>query len=80
MVSVYMSDFGTVEIFLERYLPKGNGLVMNDDAFRIAWLRKPKVEELAKVGDLKQFQIVGECTLEYLNERAAGVLSAFATN
>jgi hypothetical protein len=78
-VSVYESDFGTIQIVLDRYVPKANGYVINDDMFRKAWLRKPKTEELAKVGDLKQFMIVGEFTLEYMNERAGGVLSAFAT-
>jgi len=80
MVSVYMSDFGTIEIMLDRYLPKGNGIIMNDEMFKKAWLRKPYVKPLAEVGDLKQFLVVGEFTLEYLNEKAGGILSAFATS
>lgn len=80
MVSIYMSDFGTIEIMLERYLPKGTGIVMDDSKFRKAWLRKPFVKPLAEVGDLRQYMVVGEFTLEYLNEKAAGILSAFATS
>jgi len=80
VVNIYQSDFGQIEVFLDRYIPKGVGLVMNDDYFRLAWLRKPRAEELAKVGDLRQFQIVGELTLEYLNQNASGVFTAFATN
>lgn len=79
VVSVYQSDFGTISIVLERYMPKSTGVIMDDSKFRKAWLRKPKLEKLAKVGDLEQYMVVGEFTLEHLNERAGGILSAFAT-
>lgn len=78
-VSAYDSDFGTIEIILERYMPKANGLLLKDSLFRKAWLRKPVTYPLAKRGDLDEFQIVGEWCLEHLNERAGGVLSAFAS-
>jgi|ERR1051326_6698567 hypothetical protein len=78
-VSAYDSDFGTIEIILERYMPKTTGLLMKDSLFRKAWLRKPVTYPLAKRGDLDEFQIVGEWCLEHLNERAGGVLSAFAS-
>lgn len=78
-VSVYESDFGTIEIVLERYMPLNVGVVIKDSLFRKAWLRKPSTFPLAKRGDLDEFQIVGELTLEHLNERSGGVLSAFAT-
>ena len=80
VVNIYQSDFGQIEVFLDRYVTKGAGIVMNDDYFRLAWLRRPRAEELAKVGDMRQFQIVGELTLEYLNQYAGGLLSGFATS
>lgn len=79
-VSAYDSDFGTIEIILERYMPKTTGLLMKDSLFRKAWLRKPVTYPLAKRGDLDEFQIVGEWCLEHLNQRAGGVLSAFASS
>lgn len=79
-VSVYESDFGTIEIVLERYMPKTVGLLLKESMFRKAWLRKPTTTPLAKRGDLDEFLIVGELTLEHLNERAGGVLSAFASS
>lgn len=79
-VSVYESEFGVMQIVLERYVTNTIGLVMKNELFRKAWLRKPKTYPLAKRGDLDEFQIVGELTLEYLNERAGGVLSAFASS
>lgn len=79
-VSAYDSDFGTIEILLERYMPKTTGLLMKDSLFRKAWLRKPVTYPLAKRGDLDEFQIVGEWCLEHLNQRAGGVLSSFASS
>lgn len=78
-INVYESDFGTIEIVLERYIPVTTGLVIKDALFRKAWLRKPVTFPLAKRGDLDEYEIVGEWTLEYLNERSGGVLSAFAS-
>ncbi len=78
-VSAYDSDFGTIEIVLERYMPKTVGLLIKDALFRKAWLRKPVTYPLAKRGDLDEFQIVGEWCLEHLNQRAGALLSAFAS-
>jgi uncharacterized protein DUF5309 len=78
-VSAYDSDFGTIEVILERYVPKTDGLILKDSLFRKAWLRKPVTYPLAKRGDLDEFQIVGEWCLEHLNARAGGLLSAFAS-
>lgn len=78
-ISVYESDFGTIDIVLERYVPKTVGILTKDSLFRKAWLRKPMTFPLAKRGDLDEFEIVGEWTLEYLNQRSGGLLSAFAS-
>lgn len=78
-ISIYESDFGTIEVILERYMGVTTGLLLKDALFRKAWLRKPVTYPLAKRGDLDEFQIVGEWTMEYLNERSGGVLSAFAS-
>lgn len=78
-ISVYEGDFGTFDIVLERYVPKTVGIMTKDSLFRKAWLRKPMTFNLAKRGDVDEFEIVGEWTLEYLNQRAGGILSAFAS-
>lgn len=79
-ISIYESDFGTIEVVLDRYMTKTVGLLLKDALFRKAWLRKPVTFPLAKRGDLDEFEIVGEWTLEYLNQRSGGVLSAFASS
>lgn len=78
-ISVYEGDFGSFDIVLNRYVPKSVGIMTQDSKFRKAWLRKPMSFPLAKRGDVDEFEIVGEFTLEYLNQRAGGLLSAFAT-
>lgn len=78
-ISVYEGDFGSFDIVLERYVPKTVGIMTKDSLFRKAWLRKPMTFNLAKRGDLDEFEIVGEWTLEYLNQRSGGILSAFAS-
>lgn len=78
-ISVYESDFGTIDIILDRYVPKTLGIMLKESLFRKAWLRKPVTFNLAKRGDVDEFEIVGEWTLEYLNQRSGGILSAFAS-
>lgn len=78
-ISVYEGDFGSFDIILDRYVPRTVGIMLQESLFRKAWLRKPKTFPLAKRGDVDEFEIVGEWTLEYLNQRAGGLLSAFAS-
>src|SRR5438067_2358698 len=47
-ISVYESDFGVVDIVLERYVTKTVGIAIDDQYFRKAWLRKPITFPLAK--------------------------------
>lgn len=78
-VGVYESDFGTVTISLHRYVGEKNIVLLDSTKFRKAWLRKPFKENLQKRGDLDEYQIVGELTLEHLNERTGSFFSAFAS-
>jgi hypothetical protein len=83
LVTVYESDFGTLEIVLDRWIGAGNdkGVIptLQMDKFKIAYLRKPFVQQLAVVGDSKNAEIITEYTLQYLNEASSGKLSALAT-
>lgn len=78
-VGVYESDFGMVTISLHRYVGEKNIVLLDSTKFRKAWLRKPFKTELQKRGDLDEYQIVGELTLEHLNERTGSFFSAFAS-
>jgi hypothetical protein len=72
-VDVYESDFGIVKLFKHRYITVSgdthNDIVgIQSDKFRVAMLRDPKHEALAKTGDATKGHIVGEGTLEFLAE------------
>lgn len=75
-VAVYESDYGVHRIFGHKDAPKaaatpGPALFgLKESSWMLAYLRKPKRTDLAKVGDLTNGQIVGEQTLEYRTERA----------
>jgi uncharacterized protein YceK len=76
-VSVYESDGGVHRIMAHKDVisaaatPGPRFIGIKEDKFRIAYLRNPKREELAKDGDRRNGQIVGEFTLEFLAERTS---------
>lgn len=80
-VDVYESDAAAmVKIFKHRYVKvtgtdysgsnNSDVIGLDEDKFRIAWLRKPFVRELAKTGDATKGEVVGEGTLECLHQDA----------
>lgn len=73
-VSVYESDGGVHRIFAHHDTNNSAGTVhflgVREDLWKIAYLRPPKYRDLAKVGDSKDGQIVGELTIEYRAERS----------
>ena len=76
-VMVYESDGGVHRIMAHKDVRSSTGSLgatffgIKEDKFRIAYLRKPVRELLAKDGDRDNGQIVGEATLEYLSERTS---------
>jgi hypothetical protein len=85
-VMVYESDGGVHRIFAHKdaynstTTPGPTFYGLKENKFRIAYLRKPKRQMLAKDGDRDNGQIVGEATLEYLAERTSVVASGFNQN
>lgn len=78
-VSVYESDFGTIEVVLERYMTKTVVPIIDTDKHKVAYLRRPFVKPLSDIGDSRRAMIIGEYTHEYLGESHGGLLSAFAS-
>jgi len=85
-VMVYESDGGVHRIFAHKdaynstTTPGPTLYGIKEDKFRIAYLRKPEKQMLAKDGDRDNGQIVGEATLEYLAERTSTRASGFNQN
>jgi len=72
-IDIYTSDFGVHTVHLHRYVQQSSDgtsrfLAVNPKKINIAYLREPVIEELAKTGDSKKAQVIGELTLEHINE------------
>ena len=85
-VAIYETSAGVARIMQSRYVPSAAAtpgprfLGIKEDLYRVAYLRKPFSEMLAKDGDRENGQIVGEFTLEYLAERSSVNRSGYNTN
>lgn len=85
-VAIYETSAGVARIMQHRYVdsaaatPGPRFLGIKEDKYRVAYLRRPYKEMLAKDGDRENGQIVGEFTLEYLGERTSVNRSGYNTN
>lgn len=71
-VDVFVSDFGSLRVKPHRLMP-ANTLFIPDMAYwAAATLRPTFMQELAKTGDAKRYQIIVEHTLESKAENASG--------
>lgn len=84
-IDVYQADAASmVKLFPHRYVSGQSGDINNDvvgvneDFFKVAYLRKPIVQQLAKVGDSTDGQVTVEATLE-VQHYNAGFWSASMT-
>jgi hypothetical protein len=76
VVDVYESDFGVIKLFKHRYITQaadaGLDIVgIQSDKFRVATLRAPQHQSIAKTGDATKGMVVGELTLEFLAENSS---------
>ncbi|MFE6866015.1 DUF5309 family protein [Kitasatospora sp. NPDC057692] len=74
------TDFGTLNIMLNRYLPKHKIVVASLEQCQPVYLETPGrghffAEPLAKTGSKDRTQLYGEVGLAYGNERAHGVIT-----
>jgi hypothetical protein len=82
-VSTIETDFGRLNIMLNRYMPTDQLVVVSLEQCAPVFLQIPGkgflfVEPLAKVGAAERSQIYGEIGLKYGNERAHGKITGLA--
>ncbi len=80
-VSTIETDFGTLNVMLNRYMPSGALQVVSLEQCSPMFLPIPDkgflfVEPLATVGSARRAQLYGEIGLKYGNEKAHGKLTA----
>jgi hypothetical protein len=80
LVSVYESDFGVCRVILSRWVPASKVLLLDSSRLQVMPLagRSFQFRRLASGGDSEVGQVVGEYTLEMLNERAHGVIEGLS--
>ena len=69
-VSQLVTDFGTVNIVLDRYMDNNGILIVDLDEVRIAELRGTFYEDLPKAGDYFKGHIINESSIKLLNSYA----------
>jgi hypothetical protein len=76
---VYVSDFGTISIVPNRFIPNTDSddvaFLLDPEMAAVAYLRPFQTNELAKTGDADVTQLLVEYTLEVKNEAAHGIIA-----
>ena len=76
---VYVSDFGTISIVPNRFIPNADSddtaFLLDPEMAAVAYLRPFQTTELAKTGDADVTQLLVEYSLEVKNEAAHGIIS-----
>ena len=76
---VYVSDFGIIQIVPDRFIPNTDNddcaFLVDTEMASVAYLRPFQTNELAKVGDSEQTQLLVEYTLQVNNEAAHGIIA-----
>lgn len=71
-VTVYESDFGSLNIMANNFLRSRDALILQTDMWSVAYLRNMKTVDIAKTGDADAVALICEYTLEADNEKASG--------
>lgn len=81
-VAIYESDFGICRVILSRWVPTDTVLLLDSSRLSVLPLagRSFQFKPLASTGDNSTGLLVGEYTLEMLNENAHGLIRGLATS
>lgn len=75
VVNVFDSAYGTLDIILDRYATTSELLALQEDQFKVAFLRPVMTTELPNNGGGKKGKVECEYTLVWGNEQASGKLT-----
>ncbi len=76
VVSVYESDFGMCRLIMSRWMPRDSVLFLDSSRLNVLPLsgRSFHYKPLSSQGDVEVGELIGEYTLEMMNENAHGVI------
>ena len=73
VANTIQTNFGNVHLVLNRHMDTDKILIFDPSYVRIAFLRTPQFEMLAKTGDSVKAQVIAEPTIKVLNEKAVAM-------
>jgi len=75
LANTIQTNFGNVHLILDRHMDADKILIFDPSFVRIAFLRTPAFEMLAKTGDSVKAQVIAESTIKLLNEKAVSLFT-----
>ena len=75
VVNVFDSAYGSLDIILDRYADNNELLALQEDQFKVAFLRPVMSKELPNNGGGKKGVVEAEYTLSWGNEKASGKIT-----
>jgi hypothetical protein len=79
-IDVYESDFGLQKIVLDRYMPAGEIAALQEDKWKVGFLRPVTHKVLPDNGGGPKGMVETEFTLASLNEKASGKITQLTTS
>ena len=80
LLSVYESDYGVCRVVLSRWVPADTVLLLDSSRIEVPPLqgRSFHYAPLASMGDASSGQVIGEYTMQFMNENAHGLVKGLA--
>lgn len=80
LLSVYESDFGVCRVILSRWVPSDTVLLLDSSRIEVMPMqgRSFHYKPLAATGDSTGGQVIGEYTMQFMNENAHGLIKGLA--
>jgi hypothetical protein len=78
VVNVFDSAYGALDIILDRYAATSELLALQEDQFKVAFLRPVMSKQLPDNGGGAKGKVEAEYTLQYGNEKASGKITNLA--
>jgi len=78
-VDIYVGEFGTVKVMISRDVTSGSLLLLDPKLWALAYMINPHTEARAKTGSAEKSVIIGNVTLESLQEKGNGELTGIST-
>lgn len=75
VANTIQTNYGNVHLILDRHMDADKLVIFDPSFVRIAFLRTPQFEMLAKTGDSVKAQVIAEPTIKLLNEKAVAMFT-----